>query len=115
MKNEKQIEKNINKYGEATLYLFDYAGYEIDQKEAAEYIFNSNNCKKHIIFQDYSVYQDVKTKIWFGNVKDLPKLNLMWRNDKVLINNIKFNCNYGEKNDVDAEMRQIFKQIRSKY
>jgi len=118
--NKKEIEENIKMYGEATIYLFDGEGLETYQKEAAEYMFNSNNCRKAIIFEDYSVYQDIKTKIWFGNFEDEAK-NLMWSSNNELIDDIRFNYNYGENHNysdeenVDAEMRQIFKQIRSKY
>jgi len=115
MNNEdelKLIEENIKKYGEVTLYLFDGEGYATDQKKEAEYMFNSNNCIKTIDYVGFSAYLDTETEIWFGYYE---YKNLMWSTNNELIDNIKSTYNYGTEKEQDAEMRQVFKQIRSKY
>ncbi len=119
-KKIKIIEENIKKYGEATLYLFDYDEKDTNDKEKAEYMFNSNKCRKTIFFEDYYVYQDVKSNSWFGNYNKEGK-TLMWLNNNALINDIKRDYNYGEnhkygdEDNIDTEMDQIFEQIESKY
>ncbi len=115
-KKIKIIEENIKKYGEATLYLFDYQGFQRGIKNNRnyrniDYVFNSNNIIKSIHIDIFSVYQDIRTKMWFG---DFEGLNVLYFNTTQLINGIKAFCRYGINKEQDAEMRQVFKQIRSK-